>query len=609
MKIVALDVGSKRIGVATADTAVRIAVPHSTIEVDGTEFEQIAKIMKNVDSKHLVVGLPRNGQGEETAQSETVRSFIVALLEYFVNSGLEKPLVKYQDESLTSVKAEENLAMAKRRKQRPKGDIDREAATLILQDFLDTFSPEAMSDSEAVNEEADGAGRIETMEEDIPDAKKKSKRRSKAFRIFATVVGLLIIAVVGVIVWYTDGLKPVDPNNCQHESRCEQQEFIILDGESVGVVASRLAEKKLIKSDLAFRAYLKLEQREKAIKAGVYLLNSGMTAADIVNVFEDGSDTRVFRLEIPAGESIDAVKRRLVAVGYEESAVNAAFEKKYSNGALGDKELAVSEFLYADMFEIGVGASVEGILTLMLGRVAAVSENNGLASKYSAMGLDFSQAHGLAGRVRAEVGEKSEYAKVEIAKAAELIGNDDVEGVAGVAVDLYALVGVAYYESKLPYVVSGDYAGWKNVYGDLAKEVGAKNGIPYEAILAQSILESSWGKSKLAYKYFNFFGIKYVNMPTGSGVAPTGSVNMTTWEEYKPGVSTTINADFAAWDSVEKGFSAYAAWIKAQSRYAGALKYPNDAVRYVEELKKGGYATDSNYVATLTSIIDSLRKI
>lgn len=148
MKIVALDVGSKRIGVAVADTSVKIAVPHSTIEVDGTEFEQIARIMRMQGSKHLVVGLPRNAQGEESAQSATVRSFIVSLQDYFVKHNIDKPLIKYQDESLTSVKAEENLALNKRKKIRAKGEVDREAATLILQDFLDSFNPENVNEED-----------------------------------------------------------------------------------------------------------------------------------------------------------------------------------------------------------------------------------------------------------------------------------------------------------------------------------------------------------------------------------------------------------------------------------------------------------------------------
>ncbi|MFV0484824.1 MAG: Holliday junction resolvase RuvX [Candidatus Saccharimonadales bacterium] len=590
MKIVALDVGSKRIGVAVADTSVRIAVPHSTIEVDGTEFAQLVRILRMENSKHLVVGLPRNSQGEESAQSTTVRSFVAALQDYFTKHDLEKPLIKFQDESLTSVKAEENLALNKRKKNRAKGEIDREAATLILQDFLDSFNPEAMA-----------AG------EEDPNAKKKSKRKARGFKVFATIVGLLIVAVVGVIVWYSESIKPVNPGNCQSAERCDKVDFVILEGESVADVAESLSNKKLIKNDLMFRAYLKIEKKEKVVKAGVYSLHSGMSVAEIVSTFDKGSDTKVFGMEIKTGDTVSILRDRLIAVGYTEDKVDAALNKQYRHELWGDTDLAVSDFLYADTYIIGVGAQVEDIITLMLDKISVASGDNNLSNLYTAMGLTFKEAYAMAARVRTDVGEISDHAVAEIARAAELVATGDFSGKTDYAVDFNVLIGVAYHESKLPFVPAGDYAGWVEVYGDLAKQVGDANGIPYEAMLAQSILESSWGKSKLAYKYFNFFGIKYVNMPTGSAVAPTGGVNMATWEEYEPGVSTTISADFAAWDSTSKGFSAYAAWIKAQSRYKAALNYPNDPIKYIEELKKGGYATDSNYVATLTSIIESLR--
>ena len=65
MKLIALDVGTKRIGVAKADSKVRIAIPYSAVEVDGTEFEKIASLARAWDINSFVLGLPRNSQGEE----------------------------------------------------------------------------------------------------------------------------------------------------------------------------------------------------------------------------------------------------------------------------------------------------------------------------------------------------------------------------------------------------------------------------------------------------------------------------------------------------------------------------------------------------------------
>ncbi len=126
-QLLSLDVGERRIGVAVADTAIRIPVALETIEVDGSELTAIAKIvtLDNIDT--IVVGYPRNQSGEPTAQTTYVLQFAQQLKDM-------APVV-FQDESLTSVIAEQQLKADKR--PYTKGDIDARAATLILQDYLE----------------------------------------------------------------------------------------------------------------------------------------------------------------------------------------------------------------------------------------------------------------------------------------------------------------------------------------------------------------------------------------------------------------------------------------------------------------------------------------
>ena len=135
MRILALDVGVKRIGVAFADTSVKIAVPRGMIPVDGNEFSEIAKAFRLEKADIIVSGRPRNNSGEETRQTETVYNFIIALKDYFVKHEQKEPKVYFQDESYTSVAAEELLKPT--RADRKAGTVDAEAATLILQDFLE----------------------------------------------------------------------------------------------------------------------------------------------------------------------------------------------------------------------------------------------------------------------------------------------------------------------------------------------------------------------------------------------------------------------------------------------------------------------------------------
>lgn len=125
---VALDVGEKRIGVAVGDSGVRIAVPFETIETDGTEIERIAKIVIDEKADVVVIGYPRNQSGEATAQTAYVEEFAKKLVDI-------APTIVFQDESLTSVMAEQRLQSYK--KPYSKGDIDALAAAIILQDYME----------------------------------------------------------------------------------------------------------------------------------------------------------------------------------------------------------------------------------------------------------------------------------------------------------------------------------------------------------------------------------------------------------------------------------------------------------------------------------------
>lgn len=127
--IIALDVGEKRIGMAVAETGVKIAHPLTTVTVDGQELHYIADYIEKEGAATVVLGYPRNQAGEATAQTAYVEAFAERLKEV-----TDVPLV-FQDESLTSVLAEERLRSYG--KPYTKDEIDAQAATLILQDYLE----------------------------------------------------------------------------------------------------------------------------------------------------------------------------------------------------------------------------------------------------------------------------------------------------------------------------------------------------------------------------------------------------------------------------------------------------------------------------------------
>lgn len=118
----------------------------------------------------------------------------------------------------------------------------------------------------------------------------------------------------------------------------------------------------------------------------------------------------------------------------------------------------------------------------------------------------------------------------------------------------------------------------------------------HSPIIAQAILESGWGKSKLAATYHNYFGLKCGTKWTGK------SVNMNTQEEYEPGTLTTIADNFRVFDSMEEGVKGYFEFIQL-SRYQN-LKGITDPKIYLETIRADGYATSSTYIQNNMNLIE-----
>lgn len=117
----------------------------------------------------------------------------------------------------------------------------------------------------------------------------------------------------------------------------------------------------------------------------------------------------------------------------------------------------------------------------------------------------------------------------------------------------------------------------------------------HSPIIAQAIIESGWGKSGLASKYHNYFGLKCGSSWKGK------RVNMTTKEEYKVGTITNIRDNFRVFDDFDDGIRGYFEFINT-SRYAN-LKGVKSPEEYVRRLKADGYATSSKYVDNVMIVI------
>ena len=136
-----------------------------------------------------------------------------------------------------------------------------------------------------------------------------------------------------------------------------------------------------------------------------------------------------------------------------------------------------------------------------------------------------------------------------------------------------------------------------SIYEALCKYAPTYNIKCYSAIIGQAILESGWGKSKLASNFHNYFGLKCGSSWKGK------SVNMKTFEEFKAGALTQISDNFRVFDNLESGVKGYLDFINTK-RYSN-LKNVSSPKEYLQNIKNDGYATSSKYVDSVMKIVTS----
>ena len=131
-RVIGLDIGDVRIGVAVSDPSGLIATPVEVIRRVGwgPDVKKIQALCERFDTRHVVSGLPLNMDGTEGFQAQKARLFC----EQLTKAGLS---VSFQDERLTTVEAEDALIADGMRREERRQKVDMVAAALILQQWLD----------------------------------------------------------------------------------------------------------------------------------------------------------------------------------------------------------------------------------------------------------------------------------------------------------------------------------------------------------------------------------------------------------------------------------------------------------------------------------------
>jgi len=386
MRVIGLDVGEKRIGVARADSSTRIAVPIQYINVDGSEWEEISHVARLNGTNFFVLGMPRSNEGNETAQSQYVRSFAKDLLHH-----IPEAKIRFQDESLTSVLAEERLKSTGRKYE--KGEIDSEAAAIILQDFL-----------EGLGSSADVNG--STISEDAQDPPLEDRKLGRAALSASEKGGSeRLLEVADFTKKQSDKVK-LNTKKAKHKMKTATKWI------SSGLII-------LIVGMLAVGAFFIIrEQRYKEY------------AEQFAQMEAEMQENSVFEFSILPGETIFDVKKKLIEVGYSATEVDAALNKNYDFSFLkGRPEGATLEgYLYGETHEFYKDTPAEEVIeTFLEGMGKVISENN-LEQAYAARGLTLYEGITLASVVQKEAASEDQptVAQVFLSRldAGMLLGSD-----------------------------------------------------------------------------------------------------------------------------------------------------------------------------------------
>jgi putative Holliday junction resolvase len=131
MRILGIDLGEKRIGLAISDEGGKIACGFGVIDRKGDLMDRLKEIVSSKDVKEIVIGLPRSMDGDIGKQGKRVSCFAKK-----VAQSLGVP-IKLWDERLTTSSSERLLIQADLSRKKRRRVVDKLSATLILQNYLD----------------------------------------------------------------------------------------------------------------------------------------------------------------------------------------------------------------------------------------------------------------------------------------------------------------------------------------------------------------------------------------------------------------------------------------------------------------------------------------
>jgi UPF0755 protein len=238
--------------------------------------------------------------------------------------------------------------------------------------------------------------------------KKSMSVRKRILLIIGSLFVIALLTIAAAFFWYQQETSPVSS-----DINATRVRVTIESGTTPDEIGSLLAEKKVIRNTTAFEIYTRLSGTRNKLQAGTFSLSPHESTAAIVDHLVAGK-TDQFSITFLPGATVADNKKVLLAAGYSQAEVDAAFKKTYESPLFQDKpaNADLEGYIYGETYTFSAGSTVEQILQRTFDEFyAAISKNNlieGLQSK----GFNLYQGITLASIIQREVSGQADSAQV-----------------------------------------------------------------------------------------------------------------------------------------------------------------------------------------------------
>lgn len=224
-----------------------------------------------------------------------------------------------------------------------------------------------------------------------------SKRKTKVWLALVILLFAGLIAAAGALLWYQNNTAPLDPD-------ANARVFTVEQGESASGISDRLEQEEFIRSSLAFKISLRLEDAATTIKPGPYRLSPAQSAQEIITELQEGV-IEVANFTIIPGESLFDVEEKLARLGYSQASIDEAMNQDYDHPALRLKpqEASLEGYLYPDTYEVALNQPPSAVIIKALDHFHRTIGEQDLYRAFEDKELTFHEAVIMASIVEREV--------------------------------------------------------------------------------------------------------------------------------------------------------------------------------------------------------------